>query len=377
MKITRTVLTGGCAALTALTLMTGYAQAAASSPPPRSVLQSQMEALVAAGAPGVNVEVRDEKGTWNGVAGTGDTTTNSAPNAGGKFRIGSVTKTFTATVIMQLVAEKHIELDASINEYLPGLLPYAEPISVRQLLRHQSGLFDYGDVVWASPQVAYDNRNNNYAPAQLVEIATREPLQFTPGSQFGYSNTDYIVLAMLIEKVTDHSFATELKKRIIRPLKLRDTSLAGSSPTLKNPSMRGYETLSDAGELTDVTRYNMSVSWATGAITSTTSDVNRFYKALLTGSLLPKAQLQQMKETVDAFPGFGYGLGLAGGEICGHTIWGHVGGVPGYQTSSFTSDDGKRQITISTNRSLSQPSTAEDATNSLLATEFCGKPPKK
>jgi D-alanyl-D-alanine carboxypeptidase len=377
MDLARRVVAGGCASLLAVALTAGPAGAAVAPPPPvRAVLQDQANALVVAGAPGVGVEVRDERGTWRGVAGTGDVATGTRPHPDRPFRIGSITKSFTATMVLQLVAEQRIRLDAPIERYLPGLLPYREPITVRELLQHRSGLFEYGDVVWPKPRAVSDGRFDSYSPTELVQIATQHPLRFTPGTDFFYSNTDYIVLGMLIEKVTHRSVATELERRILRPTGLRHTYLAGEFPYLRHAAMRGYEALGASdGPLTDLTTYNMTVSWTTGAIVSTAADVNRFYKALLTGELLPAAQLRQMQQTVPAFDGFGYGLGIAGAELCDQQIWGHVGGAPGYLTYSFTRSDGERQITITVNRSLTVDPRVEDAITAMVMTQFCGAPP--
>jgi D-alanyl-D-alanine carboxypeptidase len=376
MSLVRSIVAAGSAALAALTLAVGPAQAAVPPPPARSVLQSLAGAVVTAGAPGVTVAVRDEHGSWTGVAGVGDLATGSRPDARRPFRIGSVTKSFTATVVLQLVAEQRIELDAPVQAYLPGLLPYQEPITVRNLLQHRSGLFEYGEVLWPDLQAISDGRFNSYSPAQLVRIATEYPLQVEPDTEFYYSNTDYIVLGMLIEEVTGHSYGSELQRRIVWPAGLRDTYLAGAIPFLPRPAMRGYEAVAAPdGPLSDLTAYNMTVSWSTGAIVSTAPDANRFYRALLTGQLLPAEQLAEMQQTVPAFPGFEYGLGLAGGEVCGQRIWGHVGGVPGYTTYSFTRSDGHRQITIAVNSSFTLDPAAEQAITTLLVTEFCGQPP--
>lgn len=334
--------------------------------PPRPELQARANAIVAAGAPGVSVEVRDEHGSWNGVAAS----TGPRPDPARQFRVGSATKSFTATMVLQLVAEQRIELDAPVERYLPGLLPYRQTITVRHLLQHRSGLFDYRDELWPNLRAVRDSRFRHYAPAQLVRIATRQSLGFDPGTRFSYSNTNYIILGLLIEKVTQRSVAGELERRIIRPAGLRHTYLAGDFPFLLRPAMRGYELVD--GALTDLTAYNMTVSWTTGAIVSTAADLNRFYRALLTGKLLPAAELKQMQQALPAFPGFGYGLGLANGELCGQQIWGHVGGAPGYLTYTFTRSDGKRQITITVNVSLTVTKAVEEAIGAMLATEFCG-----
>jgi D-alanyl-D-alanine carboxypeptidase len=338
-------------------------------------LVQQAGKVVAAGVPGVSVETRDERGTQTIVAGVGDLRTHEPPRPFGQFRIGSVTKSFTASLVLSLVADGRIHLDTPINRYLPGVLPYSEPITVRQLLQHRSGLFDYGSVLWANPQLVARSRYRNYAVADLVRIATQKPLQFIPGSEFGYSNSDYVMLGMLVEKVTGDSYAHELSRRVLVPAGLRHTYIAGHDPRLPRPSARGYEAVRSPTRLTDLTTYNMSVAWASGDIVSDTHDVNLFYSALLDGRLVPPTLLRQMRQTEPAFPGFEYGLGLGHTEICGRQIWGHVGGVPGYGTYSFNSSPpSARQITISVNRSLTMSPAAEGEINTLIADEFCGDP---
>lgn len=348
------------------------AAGAATAPPSRAALVRHADEVVAAGVPGVEVRTRDRLGVRSVVAGVGDRRTGGPPRAGGPFRAGSVTKTFTAATVLSLAADGRIRLDAPIDRYLPGLLPYSERITVRQLLQHRSGLFEYGEVLWATPELAAASRYRDYAPADLVRIAAKRPLQFTPGSRFGYSNTDYVVLGLLVERVTHQRYATALARRVLRPAGLRHTHVAGHDPALPRPSMHGYEAIRPKPRLTDLTGYNMSVAWASGDLVSTTGDINRFSSALLGGRLLPPNLLRQMKRSEPAFPGFEYGLGLGHAEMCGQQVWGHIGGVPGYGTYAFTSPGTARQITVSVNRSLTLSASAKTAINTLVAAEFCG-----
>jgi D-alanyl-D-alanine carboxypeptidase len=360
-----------CVALP-ITPTTAAPEVASSIPPPS--WSTLADGVVAAGVPGVSIETRDERGIQTVVAGVGDLRTHEPPRPSGQFRIGSVTKSFTATLVLSLVADGRIHLDAPIDRYLPGVLPYSEPITVRQLLQHRSGLFDYGKVLWANPELVARSRYRDYAPADLVRIATQEPLQATPGSEFLYSNTDYVLLGMLVEKVTGDSYARQLIRRVLDPAGLQQTYLPGHDPRLRRPSARGYEAVHSSTRLTDLTSYNMSVTWASGDIVSTTHDLNRFYSALLGGQLIPRPLIRQMQQTEPAFPGFEYGLGLGYTEMCSQQVWGHVGGVPGYGTYSFTSPHGGRQITISVNRGLTLSQAAKDAINALIANEFCADP---
>jgi D-alanyl-D-alanine carboxypeptidase len=369
------ILAGLTAVLAVLTELTPAQAATAPSPPPRSALQAAENAVVAAGITGLSVEVRDENGTWRSVAGHAAVNTQRPPNAAGEFRVGSITKSFIATMVLQLIAEKRIQLDAPISDYLPGLLPYKQNITVHELLQHRSGLVDYANmqpsVLWPTPQALSTRRFRTYTPLQLVHTATAKPLLFTPGTQWSYSNTNYIVLGLLIEKLTRHSVATELQRRIIGPLGLRHTYLAGVIPFLPNPAEHGYEQLAAGAPLTDVTTYNMTWAFSAGAIVSTTDDLNRFYRAVLTAKLFPSAQLSEMEQTVPINTIDGYGLGLMRAQACAGSIWGHDGSVPGFLTYSFSSADGQRQITVSMDRSLTVPAAVPEALNNLLLTEFC------
>ncbi|UPK74443.1 beta-lactamase family protein [Nocardioidaceae bacterium SCSIO 66511] len=347
---------------------------AAEPTPPlsRSELREHAREIVANGAPGVQVTTRDEYGVRNVVEGVGNLRRQEPPRVGRQFRLGSVTKSFTATVVLSLVDDRRIRLDAPIARYLPNLLPYRRSITVRQLLEHRSGLFDYKSAVWPNVKATAASRFRDYTPADLVRIAAREPLQFAPGERFEYSNTDYVVLGMLVEKVTGNAYEHELWQRVLRPTHLRDTYVPGHDPRLRRPAARGYEDVRSQGGLTDLTRFNMSAAWASGDLVSTTADVNRFYDALLDGRLLSRKMLHAMKQSGPAFPGFGYGLGLGHLQKCGQQIWGHVGGVPGYNTFAFTNDSTKRQITIMVNRSFTLDDEASDAALALVAAEFCG-----
>ncbi len=328
---------------------------------------------MSAGAPGVVVSVRDEGGTWTRSFGTGFLRTAEPPRRHGVVRVGSVTKSLTATVVLQLVADGLLSLDAPVSTYLPHLLPYRDPVTVRELLQHTSGLSDYGPVVWPSPRAEVQRRYRTYRPRQLVAIATREPLAFRPGSRFHYTNTDYVVLGLLVERATGHGFARELSRRVLGPAGMTDTRLAGAGARLSHPAMRGYEVLpGDHGRATDVTAFDMTVAWSSGGLVSTGRDLNRFYAALLDGTLLPPELLGQMRRTIPFQPGFGYGLGIATTDVCGRTLWGHVGGVPGYETWSFSDEALTRQITVTVNRSETLSAEAGQALLELVGAEFCG-----
>lgn len=346
----------------------------------REALQSALDGVIEAGVPGVIAEVRDKRGVWRGSAGVANLRHEHEPRKDGRFRVGSVTKTFVATTVLQLVGEGEVELNAPVEDYLPGIIPGDQGVTVRQLLNHSSGLYNYTLDLF-SGQTAEDVRRNvrelrfeTFQPRDLVDMAMRhEPRYQPPEDGSWYSNTNYILLGMLITKVTGNEPATEIRERIIRPLGMHQTSMPEWNPFILGPNARGYEDFPKAAPL-DVTVYSPSWARTAGSIISTTSDLNRFYRALLTGRLLSPGLLQQMKATTKLPGGLDYGLGLMSLPACGGKVWGHTGGVPGFNTMSFTSSDGETQVTMSASEGLTIATTPEAARalNDVLVTAFCG-----
>jgi D-alanyl-D-alanine carboxypeptidase len=293
-----------------------------------------------------------------------------------------VTKTFVATVVLQLVGEGRVGLDDPIADHLPGLLPYAEPITVRQLLGHTSGV--PRDIAhWQTLEEIDTERWVAFTPTQLVRLATDGvPLLFPPGTGFSYSNVGYTVLGMLVERLTGRSLAGELDRRVVRPLHLRDTSFPTYQPFLSRPAARGYERLyGETAPLTDVTTYVWSRLFASGNIISSPDDLNRFFGALLGGRLLSDDLLAQMKDArPESIGPFGYGLGLmhwpspcAGNDP---DWWGHGGDVPGYNTWSMHTTDLTRQVSAGMNQDLTAPGAAYEAmVLGVLPTALCGDVP--
>ncbi|MEV8563402.1 serine hydrolase domain-containing protein [Streptomyces sp. NPDC051917] len=327
--------------------------AAAFSGADRLKMQKALDAIVDAGAPGVIAEVRDtHHGVWTGGSGRADLTTDQPLIPAGKFRAGSITKSFTATVVLQLVAEKEIALDAPIERYLPGVVPNGKNISVRDLLDHRSGLFNYTDTLWPGgfPEI-YQTRFQTWTPQHLLANAFQHTPYFAPGSSGHYSNTNYVLLGLLIEKVTGKPAEREIGDRILRPLGMHNSSLAGRSVRIPGTHAHGYVHLnSPDGAYTDVTDDNMSWAWTAGELISTTEDLNKFYMALLGGRLMPSNLLRQMKvmHTLDDDNKTQYGLGLSriDNPVYG-SVYGHIGTALGYNTYSFTTADNSRQVTIS------------------------------
>jgi D-alanyl-D-alanine carboxypeptidase len=195
--------------------------ASSDSAPPASraltdpaVLQQQLDGVVEAGAPGVVGLIRIGERTWQGASGLGDLRGKRRARAGDRFRIGSVTKSFVAMVVLQLV-EGRLRLGDNLERWLPGLVPGGERITVRQLLNHTSGLYNYTDDLPEPPR--------RVRPRQLVAIATGHRPLFAPGTEFSYSNTNYILAGLLAERVTGQRLADQLEQRILQPLGLDDT----------------------------------------------------------------------------------------------------------------------------------------------------------
>ncbi|MFJ7206753.1 serine hydrolase domain-containing protein [Streptomyces sp. NPDC098789] len=306
-------------------------------------VQRGLDALVREdGMPGALASVKGPGGRSRSyTAGVGDLATGAPVPEDGQVRIGSNTKAFTAVVVLQLVAEGKIGLDTPVDDYLRGLVRGeridGRKITVRHLLQQTSGLPNYTE---------YDLQLRHYAPRELVDIALRHEGHFEPGQKWEYSNTNYVLAGMIVEQVTHRPMAEEIDRRVIRPVGLRHTYFpAPGDITIREPHPKGYYRDAAGAPLSDVTEMDPSWAWAAGQLISTNADLNRFYGALLSGDLLKKAQLDQMRNTVSAEyfgPGARYGLGLVSFPLsCGGVYWGHGGSFPGYETRGGATTQGR------------------------------------
>ncbi|HEU5026350.1 MAG TPA: serine hydrolase domain-containing protein [Spirillospora sp.] len=334
-------------------------------------VQERADKLVADGVPGVIVLTRRGGRVAHVTAGVSDKATGAPMDARLLFRVASVTKTFTATVVLQLAAEHRLSLDDTVEHWLPGLVAAngndGSKITVRQLLAQTSGLNDYT----ADPRVMSDP-SRTWEPAELIAIATEKPPLYAPGTGWNYSNTNYILAGLIIEKVTRHPVGTEFQRRIFTPLHLRHTSYPTTDPGFPGPYVHGY--YADYGDVS--TQISPSSARTSGGIVSTVDDVARFHRALFTGRLLPAKQMREMR-TVQPVNDDGvvedYGLGAARIAFsCGYG-WGHDGGFPGYRTWTYTSADGRRQAIITYNESKFEYDQTFRADLAKAAeTAFCG-----
>lgn len=367
--------------------ITPSAYAIADAGPDRPELRSAIQAMADAGFAGVQLRVHDEQGEWVGSAGVRKLGSAAKPPTNGSFWVGSSTKTFTATLVLQLVAERKVDLDASVAGYLPEL-GLDRRITARMLLQHTSGLFSYTGEYYddgtfapgvpATGKEWVDNRFRTYRPLELVRLALAKPARFEPGTDFNYSNTNYTLALLLIERITGRSYADEMQRRILRPLGLRGTAVPGNRTALPGPHAHGYYRYQDAGEwkTVDVTRQNLSLLAGAGDMISTTEDLHTFFAALNGGRLLPAVLLAEMRKP---HPELGYGLGVFvqdAGPSCGGTVLHHHGSPPGgYGALMYSTPDGSKTLTASVttgDAAIDLPTEFQKAVGRLFDVVFCG-----
>lgn len=380
---TRTALLAATAVAVAVALAAPAVAAVPAGAPARDdhrATQKAMDANVRDGVIGIAAQAKDEHGVWKATSGVGDLKTGEPRSARDHFRVGSITKTFVSTVVLQLEAEGRLSLDDKVEKWLPGVVRGkghdGREVTLRQLLNHTSGIAEYTsderfvkDVFLADG--FFKNRYRTWTPRELVGIAMKHEPTFAPGTDWSYSNTNYVLAGLVIEKATGNSYAHEIRARVIKPLGLTDTRVPGTDPTLPKPHSRAYSKLAETtdGRTYDVTEFNPSAAGAAGAMVSDADDLNRFYSALLRGKLLPKKQLAEMKDVIplDGERG-GYGLGLITYELsCGVQLWGHSGGIHGSSSETATTADGRHTFTYNFNSDWNGDSLP------IMEAEFCAK----
>ncbi|MBP2401552.1 D-alanyl-D-alanine carboxypeptidase precursor [Streptomyces netropsis] len=363
-------------------------------------LKSAMDGVHRAGVPGVYGEVRDADRIWRGASGVADVRTGRPVGPDMRHRVGSVTKTFTAAAVMQQVERGRIRLDAPIGGYLPHLVPgeRGRKITVRMLLNHTSGIPDYIPYAFpslkafpslpdVSPKSLDDNRFRQFHPAELIELGLAAPPTGEPGGPKGvYSNTNYLLLGQLLERVTGTPAEEYITRNVIERAGLRHTAFP-TGPRIEGPHSRMYEAfygLIDPPR--DYSVYNMSWTGTGAALVSTMEDLNRFYGKLLDGTVVNRSTLAQMQRTIPVIALDGstieYGLGLhkVTRPGCG-IFWGHDGTVWGSGTMSLTRADGKRQMSVAVNlqrwnkpdsSGKPQPHPIDYALSTLYQQAMCG-----
>ncbi|MEU3058544.1 serine hydrolase domain-containing protein [Streptomyces griseus] len=381
-------------AVLALAVSSLPSAAASAAPRPSGTgwsVQRDADALRDTGVTGVAVRVETPRGTTEARSGVRDLVTRRPVPRDGYLRLGSTTKTFVATVVLQLVGEKRISLDRSVEELLPGVVSGAgndgRAITVRDLLRHTSGLSDYIHDVFPDPgaRTYFAHRWTSYEPEELVALAMRHEPAFPAGTGWEYSNTNYVLAGMIIQKVTGRTWEQQVHDRILRPLGLRHTDTPGTDPFLPYPHTADYQQFTEDGPMIDTTiPYRPFDSGADGSMTGTAGDLNRFYTALVDGRLLRPAELAAMRTTVPVPRDGGHpagtrdGLGLFFTPLsCGGGYLGHGGSGFGYVVRAATTTDGRRTVTVSAHSRAGDPRSAarqEDALRTLVDRALCRTP---
>jgi D-alanyl-D-alanine carboxypeptidase len=333
--------------------------------------QPAPDAVVAAGSPGALVLVDDGSSRRQATSGLAVLQGHVPLHARDRFRVGSITKTFVAVVVLQLVDEHRLRLGDTVERWLPGLVPGGARITLRELLGHTSGLADYAsDAAFLRRTVAQPRRR--WTPRELVRVALAEGPVARPGERFAYASTNYVLLGLVVEHATGTSLGRQLRRRIFTPLRLQGTSFT-PGPRVRGHFVHGYAPSEHDGIVNslatarDRSTVSASWAWAAGAVVSTAPDLSRFLGAVLQGHLLSPGLLKLMRPA----PRARYGLGLVAFRTpCGTAI-GHTGALLGTVSAAWSSSDGRRRVVAMTNSYPLSPST-DAALRRLLDRSFCG-----
>ncbi|MCX5203888.1 beta-lactamase family protein [Streptomyces sp. NBC_00237] len=339
------------------TPVTAQATAAAQEEtgPNTTALQAALAGLPNASTTAALVRVGGKGRAWQGSSGVHDLRSNRPANPNGRFRIGSVTKVFTAATVLRLAEEGRVSLDRPVRAYLPDLIPaaYGE-VTVRQLLNHTHGI-PSPDSTPGGIEELYAHRFDLRDPRAMVADSTskaKEKDRKTPGTVQEYSNTGYTIAGLLIERVAGTSYEEAVARRVLRPLGLRDTYSPGRSPRIRGPYNHGYQVFprpDGSTELRDVSAWTVTDTWAAGDLVSTTADLERFMKALFGGEVVRGPLLEEMF-TVPDIEGATMSAGLQKREAGnGLIVWLKTGGRWGYNAIIAAPRDLSRTLVYSVN----------------------------
>ncbi|RAG87559.1 D-alanyl-D-alanine carboxypeptidase [Streptacidiphilus pinicola] len=386
MRHRRAALLTVAAALLSCAAAPANAGAGPSPTPPslEGVLRTTIAQAVKDGYPAAVAYARRGRQTAAAAAGSADVATGRPARTDDRFRIASNTKSFVATVLLQLVAEHRLSLDDSVDRWLPGVVSGAgndgRRITVRQLLNQTSGIYDpTTDPAFFAPYLQRHDMDYVYTPRRVVAEAVAHPPLFPPGTRWNYSNTNYLLAGLVIEAVTRRSAGEEISARILRPLGLTHTTLPLTDPHIHGRHLHGYDL-----EHRDVTVFSPSYDWTAGAMVSTLGDLATFDRALFSGRLLPAAEQRALETVPDVPDNDGYALGVTRASVdCGGgrevAAWETDGGGPGFTSISLTSADADRQLILvgtvfDLGKDLKQqrPNPASGALGPAQTAVFCG-----
>ncbi|UHA75546.1 serine hydrolase domain-containing protein [Paenibacillus sp. 481] len=343
----------------------------------KKAVQQALDEMVALGIPGVLAQSLKDGVKWGYAAGKANIHSGRSIQPDFHFRIGSTTKTFTATVVLQLVGEGKLSLDDTVEKWLPGVVQGngydGSKITIRQLLNMTSGIASFNEANTQFAKDALENPLKSYKPEQLVKLGLQQKPLFAPGTSWFYSNTNYVLASLIIEKVTGSTYPEQVRNRIIEPLQLKNTYVPEASQhQLPEPYTRGYFAQKPGGDLRDFTEINATAAYASGGMVSTAGDINRFFTELLSGKLLKPEQMKQMfEDTVDS-PNGRYGLGIFETKLAnGVAVWGHNGAIPGYLTFVGGTLHGKHVISYSLNLlAIDKMKSIKEISQKVLEAEF-------
>jgi D-alanyl-D-alanine carboxypeptidase len=316
----------------------------------RRTVDSLARAFLAAGeAPGVSIVVIRGRDTLvNQGYGLADVENDVPATPHTVYRIGSITKQFTSSAVMQLVEAGRVRLDDSIGSYLPNLPPRWRPVTVRQLLNHTSGIPSYTDIGprWLK------RIGETMPPDTLVALTASDTFNFQPGSSWRYNNTGYVILGMLLEKVTGKPYGQYLEERLFKPLGLTETMYCDNARIIPHRA-QGYAKAASGWR--NAALIDMSQPFSAGALCSSALDLAHWNEMLGSGRVVSAASYREMTTPAGAAAPRHYGFGLGHDSLAGHRVIQHGGGIPGFSTMNAWFPDDSLSVTILPNAESARP----------------------
>lgn len=327
-----------------------------------TILQQKLDSCVTAfNIPGISATILlPENKYWNGASGLSNIYTLDSMNTDHLFYQASATKMFVASIIFQMAEQNLLSIDDSVGQYLPPIPSVPSSTKIRYLLNHRSGLYD----VFTNPpstQNWYNTPDSIWNPLDVILTYNNNPL-FGQGSGFNYSNTNYILLGLIIEQVTGNSFAQELSSRILLPHGLNNTFFLPFDSITGNLTNSWTSYTSSSGPFTDpaepiLTNCFASMVFTSGALVSYPQDVAKFNRLLFTGQIISDSSLTIMKTCTNVNLGNnanGYGHGFMRYNFAGKTYYGHAGDINGFTQLTIHQETDSITLTISINRNNAQ-----------------------
>jgi D-alanyl-D-alanine carboxypeptidase len=342
----------------------------------RHELRPQLDRIVQEGVPGAIALVRHGGASWAFTTGVSNLSRGTPMK--GSTALSDRKRTLVAALVLKLSEEGVLTLEDTVERWLPGTVPGGSSMTLRQLLNHTSGLYNYTEDPTVYQRYLDGDRAFAWEPEELVEVATSHPPLFPPGTDWSYSNTGYIVAGLIVEAATGSAIDDLLEEKIFHVTALDDTYLPVTEVKLSGPHSHGY--LLPGGSLDlpideplDTTRLSPSWAWTAGGVVSDANDLARFYRALLDGRVLTAGSLAEMKTFVSTGSGLRYGLGLFRIETPCGPAFGHDGDFPGFRSIVLSSEDGRRQAVLMRNASDGVSPSAERASARAWLIGYCGK----